>query len=138
MEKGSDWYWAVGIVSISLSATSIILNNVLFGILILVAAFGLILFASRRPLTINVEINEAGIKIEKYFYPFSVLESFCVDETGLYPKILLKSHKFFSPLIIVPIAEVSPNKIKSLLLVHLAEEKLQEPLSQKILEYLGF
>ena len=38
-EKTSDWYWIVGIVTVSLALICIIYNNIILGILILVSSF---------------------------------------------------------------------------------------------------
>ncbi len=42
------------------------------------------------------------------------------------------------PYISIPLAEVSPDEVRSVLLTYIAETEHVEPLSQKILEALGF
>ena len=39
--KSADWYWALGIITVSFAAAAFILNNRLFGILILIELFKL-------------------------------------------------------------------------------------------------
>ena len=104
-EKTTDWYWIVGIVTISVAIISIILNNLIFAILILVSSFVLSLFASRKPAVIRIEIDDNGVKVGKTFYPYSSLESFWIETREFHPKILIKSKKVFMHLIVIFIEE---------------------------------
>jgi len=51
---------------------------------------------------------------------------------------LLKYNRAFVPHIALPIAEVHPEDIREFLLSYLHEVEDHEPLSQKIMERLGF
>jgi len=137
-EKTSDWYWIVGIVTISIAVISIILNNIIFAILIIVSSFTLSLFASRKPDPILIVIDNLGINVGNTKYPYKHLDSFWVETREHHPKILLKSKKVFMPLIIVFIEEVEPDEVRLALLHHLPEEEHIEPFLEKLLIYLGF
>jgi hypothetical protein len=139
-EKTTDWYWIVGIVSLSIAIISVIMNNIIFAILVIVSSFTLALFASRRPKEIEINIDGMGIKIDKILYPYKNLDSFWVETRENNDRILLKSQKVFMPLIIVFIEEnqVHPIDVRALLLKHLPEEEHSEPFLEKILVYLGF
>ena len=56
-EKTSDWYWAVGIIAVSLAVLLIIFGNVLFALVVLIGSFTLSIFAARRPDLVRFEIN---------------------------------------------------------------------------------
>lgn len=137
-EKTNDWYWIVGIVSVSLAIISIILNNVIFGILIIVSAFTLSLFASKKPNFINVSLDNSGILFGKTFYPYSNLGSFWIETRDNHPRILLKSKKALMPYIVIFTEEENIDEIRNFLLNYLREEEHTEPLLEKILLYLGF
>ena len=137
-EKNNDWYWAVGIITITIAALAIILNNVIFAIFIIVAAFALVVHAAKKPRIIHIEINDRGIVIDKVLYPFLTLESFWIDAHEEIPKIILKSHKVFMPFITVHIEEVDREHVRDILLNYIAETEHIEPLSQKIMERFGF
>ena len=137
-EKSSDWFWAVGIIAVASAATAIIFNNILFALLILVGVFTVCLYAARKPLRVNFEINEKGILVGKVEYPYSSLESFWVEENIGAPKLLVKSNKVIMPFIVLPIEEVEPVNVREYLSAYLREEEHQEPLLQHLLEYLGF
>lgn len=137
-EKSADWYWAVGIISLSAAATAIILGNALFGLLVIIGTFSLLLYASRKPSIVDIEINENGIKVGKIYYPYRNLESFWVEENHSYPKILLKPKKFFVAHTVIHIEDEDPTEIRDFLREHLTEEEQSEPLVHMIMEYLGF
>src|SRR5688572_19736811 len=77
-EKSSDWFWAVGIISLSIAVVAILVKNILFAILIIVGAFTLCLHAARKPHRIDFEINEHGITAGKIHYPYASLHAFWV------------------------------------------------------------
>jgi hypothetical protein len=137
-ERSSDWYWAVGIVTITCAALAFIFGNPIFGILILVGALALVLHASRTPRTLHYEVNDRGIVVDNTLYTFLTLDSFWIDTLHHEPKIILKSRKTFMPLISMPIAEVSPDDVRTVLLTYIAETEHVEPFTQKLLEVLGF
>lgn len=137
-EKNNDWYWAVGIITITAAVISVVLNNVMFAILIVVSAFALVVHAAKRPKVVHIEINDRGIVIDRVLYPFLTLESFWIDAHEFPSKILLKSHKLFMPYITVHIEDVDPEQVRDILLNYIAETEHIEPLSQKILERFGF
>ncbi len=138
-EKGVEWYSAVGIIAFALVVVSVIFGNYIFAILIVVAVVALVLFSLRGPRIVNVEINNRGVVLDKYFYSYKNLTSFYLDEESLHPKILFKSSRFLMPYIHLPITEdVDAGQIRNFLLQYLEEEELHEPFFQKLLEMLGF
>ena len=138
IEKNSDWYWIVGIVSITLAFISILLGNVLFGILIIVGSATLTLYASKKPDTVSVEIHSKGITIHNTFYPYTNLESFWVEEKELVPRILFKSTKKIAPYISILTGNEDSEQIRHELLLYLPEVKHSEPFLEKLLIYFGF
>ncbi len=138
-ERSQDWFWAVGIITISITVASIIFGNIIFAILVLVGTFALSLFINRPPETIHIEIDETGITKGNVRYPYESLSSFWIDSEHSHPKILLKSEKTFMPLIIVPIDhDIDMERLNRTLLRFLREEYHSPPFVEKVLEYLGF
>ncbi len=138
IEKDNDWYWSVGIITITAAVLAFILNNVIFGILILVSAFALIVHASKKPKIVHCEINDRGVIINNILYPFLTLDSFWIDPEEQNPKVMIKSHKTFMPYIIIPIEEVDPEQVRDILLNYISETEHSESLFQKLLERFGF
>jgi hypothetical protein len=138
--KNPDWFWALGIIAIAAAATSIIFSNILFAIVILIGAFTLGINSAKKPSVVYFRINTRGIVINKKLHPFTILESFWVEDEdeNVQPKLLIKSKKLFAPHIVIPIEDVSPLEVREFLLEYLEEEEDSESLAQKIVEFFGF
>ncbi len=137
-ERTADWFWGLGIVALTCAVISVLLGNPIFAIFIVLAGFTLAMLAHQKPKLISVEINRKGIVMHNTLYRFDELESFWIEDEGTHPKILLKSKKLIMPYVIVPLGEVSPDEIHPYLASRLKEAKMSEPLTQRVLEYLGF
>ncbi len=138
-KRSSDWFTAVGIISISVAVASVIFGNIIFGILVLVSVFALILFINRPPEDVHVVVNENGITRGRIHYPYSTLHSYWLDTEHPHPKILLRSEKAFIPLIIIPIdPDIDAEKLDDTLKEFLPEKYHAMPFVEKVLEYLGF
>jgi hypothetical protein len=139
VDKTSDWYWALGIIAIAAAGASIIFGNMLFGIVILLAAGTMILVAHRQPNLVQYEVSQRGIRVGNTFYPYGTLESFCLDEECYEgPQLIVKSQHLFVPLIILPVPEDHVHDIDDILSLRIREEHLQEPLAHRLLEFFGF
>jgi hypothetical protein len=136
-EKGRDWFIVVGIIAAALAVASILFDNILFAILILVAASTLIIQSIKKPRRVTFELNKRGILIEEKFYPYNTIESFGIDEEPT-PKLLAKSKKLVMPLIALPIGHEQVESVRAFLKPLLAEEELEEPLLHKLIEHFGF
>jgi len=93
-ERGGDWFWVTGIVAVSLAITAILFKNFLFGVLIIIAAFALMLQAARKPRLVQFILNQTGIAAGNVAHPFSLLESFWIDDANPNDtRLLLKSSR---------------------------------------------
>lgn len=137
-DKTADWYWIVGIVAISVALIAIILNNIIFGVLVIVAAFTLSLVASRKPDIITVEIDNMGVKAGKTRYPYTFLESFWIETRDAHPRVILKSKKIFMPYVAILTDDMDVDQIHDKLAKHLPEEEHVEPFLEKLMIHLGF
>lgn len=140
-EKTADWYWAAGIISASIAVLSIFFGNILLALLIIIGGFTLCLLAARRPNFLRFEINHTGLLIDRTLYPYATLESFWVEDNNHldeHSKVLFKSKKVVTPLIVIPLEEVDPEMLRDFLLNHLPEIQHHEPFAQKVLERFGF
>jgi hypothetical protein len=54
------------------------------------------------------------------------------------PKLLLEAKSVITPLITIPIVDVDPDHVHDYLLDFLPEEDHMEPLSHRVMEWLGF
>lgn len=137
--KSSDWLWALGILTIASSVTSILLGNALFGIVILISGAVVAILATREPQTIQYAVTQRGLRVDDKLYPYSTLECFYIDEEDqLGPQLLAKSEKMLMPLIVMPLPEEYMDDIENIIANRLPEIFLEEPFFNKLLEIFGF
>jgi|SRR3989344_2759814 len=137
-ERSSDWFWAVGIVSTSIAIASIIFGNVILGILILVGTFTLVLFINKEPDKVHVMVTEQGVTRGKIHYPYYTLASYWLDSEHPHPKLLLRSQKFFLPILVVPLDTSLAEEVDKTLVQFIPEEEHSLTVVEKLLEALGF
>lgn len=140
--RSSDWFWAVGIIFITASLTSIIYGNYFFGILLILSGLLIGFFAIKKPDMISYELNDVGLEINNNLYPYEAIKSFWVQieepDTGNKAILFVKSQRFFMPVITIPIEDSMADYIHSAFeLKNVLEERMTEPPTHKIMEGLG-
>ncbi len=139
IEKTGDWYWILGIVALAGAIVSIILNNVLFGIAIILGAFTMAIVSQHKPKMIKFEVSDRGIRIGTDLYPYATLESYFLDEGNMIdPQLIVKSKKLLMMLLIIPVPVDHMTEIENIVNYRLPEEHLVEPISHRLLEFFGF
>ena len=138
IERADDWFWALGIVAVCVALTSILFSNVLFAILVIVAAFTIGIVARMPPELIEFELSERGIRIGGTLHRYDEIISFWVeDEHDAGPLLLVDTIKFMAPNLIIPIEGVEPAAVRAFLQERVEEVPMKEPISHKILEFFG-
>lgn len=138
-EKSADWYWTLGIVAVAGTLIAIILGNVLFAVLIIIATFTVALYASKHPKLIDFEISARGIRASHTLHPFSTLESFWIEEgKDESIKLLLTSKKTFALQIIIPLVKTSTHDAREYLIHRLPEVEQHESFTERIMEFVRF
>jgi hypothetical protein len=144
-ERGSDWFWALGIIVVCGSVASIIYGNYFFAVILILGGVLLRFFATKKPEMVSYELNSKGLKINNQLFPYENIKSFFVqtespDGKGeVRPMLFIHSQRFFLPIISIPIDIDMAENIRSLILEkEVAEEKMQEHTSEKIMNSLGF
>src|SRR3989344_5155129 len=139
VERGSDWHWALGIVAVSIAITSVLFHDVLFEVLILVAAVTIALQSRQAPDITEFEISDRGVRINGTLHRYREIIAFWVEDEHPHhrPLLLVDTTKFFSPNLIIPIEHVDPREIRAYLKEREEERHMKEPLPHKILEFIG-
>lgn len=137
-EKHGDWYVAFTIAIVSASAASFLLGNILFGIFIIIAAFTLMMHSVKKPEIIHVEINNNGVIVSRNLYSYNDLKSFWVEDDTDNPKIILQLDKLLTPFVVIPLGEMPSFEVQDFLSEHLEEIEHREPITHKMMDYLGF
>ena len=138
IERGNDWFWALGIAAVCIAAISALFGNVLFAVLILVAAGTLALLAQTPPVLIDFELSDRGIKIGDTMHRYEEIISFWVEDHDANPPILLiDTVKWLSPNFVIPLEDVDPKEVRAYLLERSVEVPMKESAAHRILEFFG-
>lgn len=138
IERGSDWFWALGIVAVSMALVSILLHDALFAVLIIIAALTIAILAVHPPELAEFEVSERGVRVAGKLHRYDDITSFWVeDEHGGRPLLLVETTNFMHPSIIIPIEHIDPHAVRAYLKQHAEETPLKEPVSHKILDFFG-
>ena len=137
-ERSVDWFWALGIIVVAGSVTSLIYGNYFFAILLILSGILLGFFAIKKPEMVSYELNKKGLKIKTRLFPYESMKSFFVQTTPK-PMLFVKSSRMFMPILSMPIEDNLAEDIRSLLLSNnVQEEEMKEGPSERIMERLGF
>jgi len=138
-KKGSDWFWALGIVAVSSAIVSLLFGNVLFAILIVIAAFSLALMAASGPQQHTFTLTPRGIRIDNRLFPYQSLVSFWIDETDPRgAKLIIDARQFLVPHIVASLNSTDPDAVREYLLEYLDEVAMEVPASHRLIEFFGF
>ncbi len=143
-KHSADWYWAVGIITISLAVAFFIIGNIFLSIIIILGVGTLLVHAKTTPKNLECEISRKGIRVDTKLYPWESLESFWILEESQSgkmhsgAKILLISKKPLMPHIVIPLDTDLIGEVHQALTQVLHEEPQIEPLPDRIMRRLGF
>ena len=137
--KSNDWYWSVGIIAVGLFIVAYIQRNFLFGVLVLLGGFSVLLYGARQPKKIEVTITGQGIQIDDRLFPHEELKSFWVFYMpGDVKELSLKLEKTLAPYLRIPLGDANPSDIRTFLLNYLPEKKQEDSLIDALMRYLQF
>jgi hypothetical protein len=143
--KDKDWKWSVAIISITIALISFMFSNITFGMLILIATVVLLIHAFKEPRVIRFEINTKGVRVNQEFWSFSDIRSFWIEdnrEHHIHSRILFSTNGLLDSLLVISLPlNVTNDQIHDIheeLVKILPEERMNESIFQKALEYLGF
>jgi len=138
VERGSDWFWALGILAVCAASISALFGNILFAMLILVAAGTLALLVKTPLALIEFELSDRGIRVGDTMHRYEEVISFWVEDHDADPPILLvDTIKWLSPNLVIPLEHVDPREVRAYLLERTKEVPMKESMAHKILEVFG-
>ncbi len=137
-ERSTDWYWAWGIIALSAIIIAVYLHSYIFAVLIVVSIFALMTVVIRDSKLFEYEINEKGIKAGKDFFAYEFIECFWIKDTKDEDLLIIKTHKFLSPIISIILENVDLNAVRDFLLKKTKEKELEESNSKRVMDFLGF
>ena len=138
-ERKVDWFWAVGIIGIAGAVVAFLSNNFLFSIFILFATGIVIVLRSRPSEHVRCKITEDGIYIGTKLYPFEDITEFWIEESEPHHSLLFHTGKSLTSVLSVHFdGNELMEKIYEAIPDYIPENHLVEPLSNQIMNKLGF
>lgn len=139
-ERGNDWFWTIGLITLVAFGTAIWFHNYVFAIFLLISGCCLIMFTIRHPQEVTYTIETKGISMGKDLYSWKSLKSFNIKniEKEPYAKLMIETSKYFLPVYTIPVPKDLEMKIKETLLLVLPRSEIDESKSMMFVEKLGF
>mgnify|MGYP001564112127 CR=1 FL=1 len=135
--KDSDWFWGIGVAATAIAIISILGNNPLFALLIVLGTITLFMHAIKSPHIITISVDSEKIMVEDTAFLYEELDSFLIARDEEKPLLILKTKRILNPRVIVPLDVEKSERARECLLEYLPEKKLSVPLSHQVLEFLG-
>lgn len=79
-KKTGAWYWTVGITAVGIAAASVIIGNLLLGILAVLGAFTIMLAGSLPAVQRPYALSEIGVHAGSETIPFQKIKRFAIRE----------------------------------------------------------
>ncbi|HUY05551.1 MAG TPA: hypothetical protein VMV62_02455 [Candidatus Paceibacterota bacterium] len=139
--KSADWYWSLGIITVAGTIASVLFGNILFAILILVAAAAIALHAAQHPPLHRFRLVDTGLMIGDDLFPFDRMLSFSVlqDIEETYPPILsIKTASWHAPHLMIPLEGADEDAVLAHFLDHVEEEEHRHTFADLVAAWLGF
>ncbi len=137
-ERSSDWFWAFGIIALSVAVTSVLFGEILFALVILSGSLVLALLAKRPPRLSEFEISERGIRVDDEMHLYETILAFWVEEKeGGSAQLLIDTTKWLSPNLVIPIEQIRPGDVRSYLKARVEERMMKESQAHRVLEFFG-
>jgi len=140
-ERGSDWYWALGIVAAAAILASILFGNILLALVIFAGAVTIGLQAAKGRRVHHFSVYDDGIAIDNDLYSYDGMRDFSVleylDET-LPPALSIKTNHILSPHLLIPINDHDPEEVYEYIAQHLPEGMHEETLIERLAALLRF
>ncbi len=139
IERGSDWFWALGIVAVCTAVVALLFHDFLFSIVILIGAFTIGLLAVHPPEEIEFELSDKGVRVGSKLHRFHEIIAFWVEDEHHTdrPLLLVDTVKIMSPNLIIPIEHIDPREVRAYLKERCKEMHMREPIYHKIIEFFG-
>ena len=139
-ERGNDWFWALGLITIVVCGIAIWLKNYVFAVFLAVAGCTLIMFTMRHPQNVTFIVETKGLTMGKDLHLWKDVKSFNIknNEKDVYAKLLIETSKYFLPIYTIPFPKEKMDEIKETLLKVIPRSEIDESKSMVFMEKLGF
>lgn len=111
-EKSRGWYVTIGVLAVGAASASFIVGNILFGFLVLLGAFTLMLAGTRRDDVEHVyRLTDKGLHIDAQLIPWDRIQHFFIKDTE--PPTLLVETKTLLGVTSIPLTGVDFRAVRT-------------------------
>ena len=138
-ERGSDWYWALGIVAVAAIIACILFSNIILALVIAAASVTLALQTMKRPRIHRFAVTDVGVVIDDNLYPYASMLHFSVLEyidPALPPALSIKTKNLLAPHLLIPIVGPDPIDVYEYISNHLDEGNHHESVMDRLVDLL--
>jgi len=111
-KKTRSWYTTIAILAVGGAVASIIAGNVLFGFLIIIGSFTIMLAGSRPESDKAYALSDVGIHIDERVIPWSSVERFCINEVE-HPHRLIVDTKTMMGTVGIPLVDIDFRAVRT-------------------------
>ncbi len=137
-ERGPYWFLPPSAVALAFVIFGILIQSWFFTAFVILALFVILLYARRAPREYRFAVAKEGVYIGNTLHRFSELKSFWIIETVQPPELSLETTRRLHPYLHLPLGDLHPNKIKSVLSGLLPEQEHKEFFTDQIARSIGF
>ena len=136
-ERSTDWYWALGLLSLVGAGLSIFFGNILLAIILVLGGGSIGFLAARGPREHKVALDQKGLTLDGTLYPYKNISSFWVEETST-PRLLVSTSGVLHPQLVVPLLSGARASVVRQYMRRFAQEEEQHPhLGEHLAELFG-
>jgi len=138
-ERTRNWYIWAGIIFVLLLGYAVYTLNLLFAVILILAAVIISIRAKGEPMEVDFKIFEDGVGLgSNKFYAWKEIDQFYIIYEPPEVKNLYFNLKGLRSRLSIPLAQQNPLKVREALLKYLAEdlEQEREPLSEEYGRFL--
>lgn len=137
-DRSVDWYWALGVLALASAVVSVFFGNVLFAIVIILAAGSIGFLAARGPREHLVKIDDRGVSIDGSRYAYAAIHSFWVEHEVDQPRLFMSFRGVIMPHFSLTLdSEAQGRAVRDHLKRHVEEEEQGPHLGEHLAEIFG-
>lgn len=134
-ERSRGWYFWMAAITIALVGWSFWTGNVLFSLIIIMAAILIFILGEKKPRMIDFAITSLGVIFGEKFVPYKDIQNFWIAyELPFVKNAYFEMQSVTSPRLTVGLDKANPVEVRSTLLKYIKEDLTRdgEPLSDII------
>jgi len=142
-DHSTDWYWGLGLLAIAGAVLALFFGNLLFAVIIVMAAGSIGVLALRGPREHAVRLTDRGLAMDGTLYRWSAVESFWIEDertlpAGREPRLFVSTKGVLHPQLVIPLGDKTRAlSVRNYLRRHAHEEEQQAHLGEHLAELFG-